>query len=339
MKIAILGSGVMGSAHARAFARLPGVEIVGVSSRSLDKARQLAAQVGAQATTDDMEWVRDPQVDAISITLPTHLHKPYTIAALNLGKHVLLEKPFGLNVAECDAMMRAWRKSGKILMLAHVLRFWGEYVTVMDLIAGGSLGKPRSAYAARLSTRPAWADWFRDPEQSGGAVLDLMIHDFDVVNAIFGKPRAVYARGRQGKRGAWDHVLASIEYTGASATVEGSVMMPGHFPFTMSLRVSAEQGTVEFSSRAGGAEIESANNAAVSVFTDSEAFKLTPAAGDAYNKQVEYFVECVRNNRQPALGTPAQARLAIAVSNAARRSLETGRVMQIREKRAVKRKT
>lgn len=338
MKIAILGSGAMGSAHARAFARLPGIEIVGVSSRSLDKAKTLASRVGARAATDDMEWIRDPAVDALSITLPTHLHKPYTIAALNAGKHVLLEKPFGLDIAECDAMIRAWRKSGKILMLAHVLRFWGEYAAVMDLLADGSLGKPRSALAARLSTRPAWADWFRDPKQSGGAVLDLMVHDFDVVNAIFGKPRAVFAQGRQGKRGAWDHVVALIEYAGASATVEGSVMMPKHFPFTMSLRVSAERGAIEFSSRAGGAEIESANTAAVSVFTDTETRKLTAAAGDAYDKQVEYFVECVRRNRQPTLGTPTQARLAIAVANAARVSLETGKPVPLRDRRKPKRK-
>lgn len=337
MKIAILGSGAMGSAHARAFARLPDIEIVGVSSRSLDKAKALAIQIGARATTDDMEWIRDPEIDAVSITLPTHLHKPYTIAALNAGKHVLLEKPFGLDVAECDAMTRAWRKSGKILMLAHVLRFWGEYNAVMDLIAGGALGKPRSAVAARLSTRPTWADWFHDPKQSGGAVLDLMVHDFDVVNAIFGAPRAVYAQGRQGKRGAWDHVVALIVYAGASATVEGSLMMPKHFPFTMSLRVSAERGTVEFSSRAGGAEIESANQAAVSVFTDTETLKLTPAAGDAYDKQVAYFVECVRRNRQPTLGTPAQARLAIVVANAARVSLETGKPVPIRNRRKTKR--
>lgn len=321
----------MGKAHAHAFARLPDVEIVGVSSRSREKAEQLATQVGARATTDDMEWIHDPSVDAISITLPTHLHRQYTIAALNAGKHVLLEKPFGLNVADCDAMMSAWRKSKRVLMVAHVLRFWGEYVSIRDALSRGSLGKPRAALAARLCARPAWANWFRDPNKSGGAVLDLMIHDFDIVNAIFGKPRAVFARGRQGKRGSWDDVVALVEYPGASATVQGSVMMPGPFPFTMSLRVCADHGTVEFSSRAAGAQVEAAIANPVFVYTETETQVLTPPPGDGYALQAEYFAGCVRHNRQPTLGTPAQARLAVVLANAARVSLETGKPVPVRQ--------
>lgn len=329
MNIVVLGSGVMGQAHARAFAKIPGVRVLGVSSRSVDKARALASQVSAFATTDDLALLQHPDADAVSITLPTHLHKKFAIAALNAGKHVLLEKPFALNVAECDAIIAAQKKSGKLLIVAHVLRFWSEYVAVLDLIRGGALGKPRSATATRLSTRPQWAQWFRDPTLSGGAVLDLMIHDFDIVNALFGKPRKIFARGRKSKYGAWDDVQAVVEYANASACVQGSVMMPRHFPFTMTLKILCERGAVEFTYRAGGAEIGTGSSSIVQVFTNDNAYILDTPVYDAYERQAEYFAECVRQNKKPTHGTPQQARLAIALSNAARKSLDTKKTVTL----------
>jgi UDP-N-acetylglucosamine 3-dehydrogenase len=74
MKIGILGSGFMGATHARAYAKIPGVSVVAVSSRQLDKAAKLATEVGARATTDDRSIIEDPSIDIISNTLPTHLH-------------------------------------------------------------------------------------------------------------------------------------------------------------------------------------------------------------------------------------------------------------------------
>lgn len=335
MNIVVLGSGVMGQAHARAFAKIPGVRVLGVSSRSAEKAQSLASEVNAFATTDDLALIHDPDADAVSITLPTHLHKKFTVAALNAGKSVLLEKPFALNTDECDTIMAALKKSAAhkkntTLMVAHVLRFWSEYVAVLELVHSGGLGKPRSAVAARLSTRPQWAQWFRDPALSGGAVLDLMIHDFDVLNALLGAPRKIFARGRKSKHGAWDHVNATIEYANASASVEGSVMMPRQFPFTMSLKVLCERGAVEFTYRAGGAEIGTGSSSIVNVFTDEKAYVLETAQYDAYEKQAEYFAECIAENKKPKLGTPQQARLAVALSNAARKSLETNRAVTLK---------
>lgn len=330
MNIAILGAGSMGKTHALAFAKQPDVKIIGVSSRNLEKARDLATLVGAErATTNDLELATDPRVDAVSITLPTHLHKEFTIAALEAGKHVLLEKPFALTLTDCDAMMRAWKKSGKILMLAQVLRFWSEYVALTDLVASGALGKPRAATAARLSTRPRWNTWFQDPKLSGGAVLDLMVHDFDILNLIFGKPVRVFARGRKTLQGAWDHVLATIEYKNATAVAEGTVMQPASFPFTMKLNVDCDRGAVEYVFRAGGAGVQEHGETSLRVFTGDETYTAKPDEQDAYEAQIAYFLECVRAKHQVKRGTPAQARLAVALSLATRKSLESGKNVTI----------
>src|SRR5258706_6099323 len=92
MKIGILGAGFMGTTHARAYAKIPGVTIAAVSSRQLEKAERLAGEFGARATTDDRSIIEDRSIAAISNTLPTHLHSGPTIAALEAGQHCLLEK-------------------------------------------------------------------------------------------------------------------------------------------------------------------------------------------------------------------------------------------------------
>ena len=91
-------------------AKMKGVEVAAISSRHLEKAETFANEVGGRATTDNLAIIDDPSIDAISNTLPTHLHAEYTIAALKAGKHVLLEKPFALTAVGCDGMIAAQKE-------------------------------------------------------------------------------------------------------------------------------------------------------------------------------------------------------------------------------------
>jgi len=324
MKVGILGSGFMGGTHARAYAKMKGVEVAAVSSRRLDKAQRLAREVGARATTDDMAIVEDPSIDAISNTLPTHLHAEYTIAALKAGKHVLLEKPFALTASGCDGMIAAQRESGKVLLVAHVLRFWGEYVSLVEFVQSGKLGRPLSAVATRLSQLPGWADWFLNPDWSGGAVLDLCVHDFDVLNWLFGAPRSVYARGRQFRPRLWNNIHATVDYGDTEGFVEGSEFMPEGYPFTAALKVLCERGVVEFVFRAGGVSVEMGGSNCLIVYERGKTYALEAKSGDAYENQISYFIHCIETGSMPTLGAPEQARLAVLTAEAARRSLESG---------------
>src|SRR6185295_18413183 len=101
-------------------------------------------------------------------------------------------------------------------------RFWPEYIALTDFVRSGKIGKPLSAVASRLSVPPGWADWFNDPALSGGAVLDLMVHDLDAVNWLFGTPKTVYARGHEVKKNLWNNVHALVDYGGTHGAVEGS---------------------------------------------------------------------------------------------------------------------
>ena len=280
-----------------------------------------------------MRLAADPRVDAISNTLPTYLHKDFTIAALRAGKHVLLEKPMGLSVAECDEMIEVAKQADRILMIGHTLRFWPEYTVLTDLVKSGQLGKPLAATARRLAGPPRWSDWFYHPELTGGEVLDLQIHDVDIFNWLFGAPKTVYARGQRAQdSGGWDLAMTLIDYGGPKAFAEGSAMQPPEYPFTATLSVLCERGSVEFSFRAGGAQVDSRDAGGTSLMlyeTGKPPRQLESPAGDAYDREIAAFVDCVRTGRMPKDGTPEQGRLAVATSLAARQSIETGQVVTI----------
>ena len=331
IRIGVLGAGFMGTPHARAFARIPGVEVVGIFSRSAEKAVALANEVGAEPFTDPMALVTDPRVDAVSVTLPTQVHRDYSVAALEAGKHVLLEKPMAVTVEECDAMIAAAQQNKRILMVAHVLRYWPEYVALVQFVKSGALGKPLIATAKRLAGPPRWAEYYLHPEWSGGGVVDMQIHDVDTLNWLFGTPQTVYAQGqRSPETGGWDVALTLLDYGHAKAFAEASVMQAPEYPFTMGLSVLCERGSVEFSFRAGGVQVDSRDQAGTSLMIYEvgqapRALAFTP--GDGYDNEVRAFADCVRTGQPPVGGTGEQGRLALATSLAARRSIETGQVV------------
>jgi len=329
--IGVLGAGFMGTPHARAFAGIPDVRVVGIFSRSAEKAAALAEEVGAEPFSDPMKLATDPRVDAVSVTLPTQVHKESVVAALEAGKHVLVEKPMAVTVAECDAMISAAQRNKRILMVAHVLRFWPEYVALVGFVKSGALGKPLIATAKRLAGPPRWAEYYLHPEWSGGGVVDMQIHDVDTLNWLFGTPKTVYARGqRSPETGGWDVALTLLDYGDVRGFAEASVMQAPEYPFTMGLSVLCERGSVEFSFRAGGVQVDSRDQAGTSLMVyeagkEPRALAFTP--GDGYANEVHAFVESVRTGQPPADGTGDQGRLALATCLAARESIETGQVV------------
>jgi predicted dehydrogenase len=327
VNVAILGAGFMGSAHAANYRALEGrVRVKTVASQTLERAAQVAESVRAEATTDLDAAIRDPEVDAVDICLPTLLHREMAERAFAAGKDVFLEKPIALTPEDADAIIRAANESGRLFMVGLVLRFWPEYVELQRLVAARELGHPLVASAHRLSPPADWNDWMKDEAQSGGVAVDLAIHDFDQLNWLLGEPRRVFARAsRPG------HLVASVEYDGALGVVEGSMLMPKSYPFSSNIRVLCEGGVAEYGFSATPAE-EGGNIGASDTL---RGLRLYPAGGepktvavesaDPWAPEIEYFVECVEQRRVPEHGTGEQATKALLVSLAAKRSLETGR--------------
>jgi predicted dehydrogenase len=327
--VAIVGAGFMGGAHAANYAALADrVGVKWVCSRSGERAGKVAASVGGEVTLDLEDVLRDPEVDAVDVCVPTPLHREVTERALAAGKHVFLEKPIALTLDDADAIVDAAERSDRTLMVGLVLRFWPEYVELARRLAAGDLGRPLAISTHRLSPPADWNDWMADRSRSGGVAVDLLVHDFDQMNRLLGKPRSVFAR-----EPTPGHVVAAVAYDGAEGVAEGSMRMPGSYPFSSSIRVLCEEGVAEYAFRATPAAEGEGNIGGVDPSlrglrlyrSGAEPETITPEVVDPWGPEIAYFVECVEQGRQPEEGTGEQAREALGISLAANRSLESGR--------------
>jgi UDP-N-acetylglucosamine 3-dehydrogenase len=332
MRIAVLGAGFMGGTHARALKQIPGVEVAAIYAHSERRAAPLAEEIGTSWTGQLETILRDESIDAIDNCLPTPQHRPVTEAALGAGKHVLLEKPIALTDEDAQALVELADQTDKVFMIAHVLRFWPEYVELARIVESGEYGKPLSGLAYRRQPFPAWSELFSKSELTGGAVIDMMIHDYDALNWIFGTPRAVAARGISNPRSkGWDQVQVMIDYGSGSGLVDGGMMMPESYPFSSSLQILCEHGELEYNFRAGGRSVEMGGGVnELTVYpADGEPQKIDVPQKDPYLSEIEYFVECVKTDRAADRGTPSDARSALQVALAARESAAANELVAV----------
>jgi predicted dehydrogenase len=248
------------------------------------------------------ELLADRNVDAVIVGLPTYLHKEYVLKAIQARKHILCEKPMALTAEEGRAILAALQGYDKTFMVAHCIRFWPAYEKAAALVREGTYGKVLSAHFERNSPKPRWAweGWLLDERRSGGAILDLHIHDVDYVNDLFGAPAGIQAVGvREGDEGI-GQVTALYSYSdGKRVTLDGGWSYPASFPFRMAFRIALEGATLEFNSLI---------DMNLHVHTASGEH-LTPqlSEGDGYLHEQRYFFECVEKRRQPTAVTTESA--------------------------------
>jgi predicted dehydrogenase len=323
--IALLGAGFMARTHADAYAGVPEQAQVRVVCAG-NGAAAIAERFGAEVTADWREAIAVPGVDAVDVCLPTPLHRPVAAAALAARKHVLLEKPIALSLEEADAIGAAAEAAGRVLMVGHVLRYFPEIIELRRLLDSRELGAPLAGTALRLSAPPDWNRWMLDPAQSGGTLVDLMIHDFDICTAVLGVPRRVRAVSTAGGR----HVRAIVEHARGDASVEGSHAMPPSFPFTAGLRVLCERGVLDHRFEAGaGDEVAGDTASGLSIHPAEGERRSFHGAGEPWAAEIEHFLDCVESGSEPTDGSFAQARGALAIAMAAKRSIASGAVEDV----------
>ncbi len=319
MKIAVLGLGFMGSTHLKALKRIAGVKLVAVASAdpaqlSGDLSR-VAGNLGGPGEVMDFrgigafgDWreaIAGSGADLVDVCLPTNLHAAAAIAALEAGKHVMVEKPMALDSRAAAAMIDAARAAGRILMAAHVLRFFPAYKALAGAVRSGKLGAIRMAEFRRRSAAPRWSPWLLDPAQSGGAVLDLLIHDIDMCLHLFGRPDAVAATGYADAARGIDLTDAHLHYDDLRAVVAGGWYPGDTVPFSMEYSVAADHGVIEYRMADG----------APALFRSGGGREELPLAdADGYQSEIEYFVNCCRTNRPPELCAPEESAAAVRVA-------------------------
>lgn len=208
----MIGAGQIAHFTANEFTRHPQADIVAIADPSTARARELAARCGVSRTLKDAEvLIARKNVDAVYIAVPNRFHAEYALAALQAGKHVLLEKPFAMNLAEAEAVARAATKSGKVFMVGMNQRFTREVQTARDIVARGDLGEVfhAKAFWRRRSGIPRIGSWFTHKETSGGGgLLDIGVHMLDAALFLLDnfEPRGVFGATytKFGNRGVGD---------------------------------------------------------------------------------------------------------------------------------------
>jgi predicted dehydrogenase len=199
LRVGIVGGGWPGQRHAEGFSASGGWQIAAVADLDPARRRELARGTDARLLATAAELCALDELDAVVVALPTFLHHPMVIAALEAGKHVLCEKPPALNAGETAAMAEVAARRGLVLAFGLQRRALPSVVAAQAAVAQGRLGE---IYHARAVFTRAWGapkghgNWFRDPARAGGgALLDIGIHVLDLAWFLMGRPAPVAVLG------------------------------------------------------------------------------------------------------------------------------------------------
>jgi predicted dehydrogenase len=303
-QVGLLGLGFMGRRHLEAYRSLSGVEVLTRTSARFAHLQDPDALYEAM--------IGDPELDALDICLPTALHAPLTIAALDAGKHVLCEKPMALTMEACGRMLEAGKRNKGVLMIAHVLRFWPAYRVLHEAVARGTYGAVRSARFARRSGLPSWGPWLLRPEESGGAALDLLVHDYDQALWLFGAPESATAR----TVGSDNVIECGLRYPGGLEVAINGGWYADNIPFAM-----------EFDLQASEAELRYANDHLQLLRPSAAPTEIALPEEDPYATQLAYFLDCCRNGHAPIECPPESSaeavELALSISALAQGTLKS----------------
>lgn len=299
--------GFMGQTHLSCFQALRAsgrARVVAVSDRDPAKRGGGAAAAGNLVTgggagenllegvkgyENAEELLADSAVEAVSICTPTDTHAGLAIAALERGKHVLIEKPVALDVESVARIARAAQASGKVCMPAMCMRFWPGWTWLKEAVVSGRYGRVVSATFTRIGSRPSWAgEFYLDPARSGGAMFDLHVHDVDVIYWLFGMPEWVQASGDA------FGVSALYGYGGRGpgrVAATGAWLTQGGFAFRMQFLVEFERAVADW---------DLSRSPTLRVVEGGATREVDVGSGAGYGPEIEEFVAAAREKRRAA---------------------------------------
>ena len=341
IRVGIIGSRFVASAHAEALRQTPGVELTAVASPNAEHAWEFHRRFDVEHTfTDYKDLLSSGFVDAITIACPNDLHAQVTIDAAAAGKHVLVDKPMAMSLAECDRMIEACKKAGVILMYGENLCFAPKYVRAKQLADQGALGNVYYVRQIECHFGPH-SDWFWDINRSGGGVLmDMGCHSIAYCRWVFGNTpiESVYAEAGNfvhGRRTQGDdHTVVMLRFARSKKHPRGGL------------------GVAENSwARAGGlddrAEIYGSKGLTVADIARGGALHTYSATGYEYAgektertrgwtwtsfdevwnygfpQEMAHFADCIENEKRPML-TGEDGRAILEIICAAYQSARTG---------------
>lgn len=306
---ALIGAGTFGERHAQAYSRHPAAELVAVCDLNPDRADVVAARYGARYATADLGRVlADPDVAAVSVATPDHLHREVAVAAAAAGKQLLVEKPLATTVADAQAIVDAAREHGVTLMVDFHNRVNPPMLQAREAIRRGEIGAPRYVYARLSNTTFVPTEMLRWSGRSS-ALWFLASHMADVVRWMLdAEPARVYAVSRAGVLRELgvdtpDFHVATVEFRGGAVAVfEHAWILPRSQPAVKDLKL-------EILGSQGAINIDGSHNRTLELYTAQKASypdMLAPPAGEHLTgfvlDSIAYFVDAVTTGA-PVLAT------------------------------------
>ncbi|MEI6176507.1 MAG: Gfo/Idh/MocA family oxidoreductase [Verrucomicrobiota bacterium] len=334
VNVAVVGLGFMGITHLKSYQKIKGARIVAVCDSVREPVNGILTGPGGNIRGADIldlgrklrvykkleDLLTDEEVDLVDLCVPTPLHVPLTVASLKAGKHVVCEKPLARTAAQARQIINAARTAKGFLLPAMCMRFWPEWAWLKDAVDDGRFGKVLAARFRRVSENPGWSrDSYFNGAQSGGALLDLHIHDTDFVQFLFGIPKSVFSSGLTRVSGAIDYVVTQYQVAcGAVVSAEGTWLMTAGHGFNMSYTVNFEKATVDFDLKRGGE--------ALMVYEEGRKPRVMRCKGaDGYVGELRHMIESIQTGKPPTTVTPEDALNAVRICEAEEKSIRLGK--------------
>ncbi len=209
LKVAVIGVGSMGQNHVRVYSNFDGIELVGVSDASVTQGQKIASKFKTKFYSDYHVMLTDARPDIVSIAVPSQLHKEVAIEAMRRGVNVLLEKPIALNEMESEEIIAAAKKYNVKLMIGHIERFNPAIIELKKHLAKNEIGSIYKIDVQRIGPFP-------DRINDVGVILDLAVHDIDIIEYVTGlSVEGIYAQTQQKIHSSCeDSLCAIIKYSG-----------------------------------------------------------------------------------------------------------------------------
>ena len=336
VNVAVVGLGFMGVTHIKTYQQLKTARIVAVCDAVRLPVNGILAGVAGNITGSGAldlgrnvkvyrelaDVLANPEVELVDLCVPTVVHPEQAIAALKASKHVLCEKPLALHSAQARKIVQAAQSAKGFFMPAMCMRFWPGWCCLKEVVVKKPYGKIHAARFRRMSPMPGWSKaTYSSGKLSGGALLDLHIHDTDFVRFLFGRPASVFSSGVTRPSNSIDHVVTQYNYPGGPAVyAEGGWLLFGNF--NMSYTVLCERATLDYDlARGADALIVTEQGKAPRV--------IKSAGGDGYTGEISYMLEAVRSGKAPKVVTARDGLGAVEICEAEAKSVRTGKVVAV----------
>lgn len=325
INVAVVGAGILGSRHARVFRELDESELVAVIDTDAARAQRVADGNGAKSFTDLKHALAAVDVDAISIATPDHLHRDPVLAALEAGKHVLLEKPLATTADDARAIVNATEKSNRIAMVNFSQRYVSDHAWIKQRIDAGDIGAPKMVISVKFDTISVPTGMIAGWSAKTSPIFFMSSHDLDMTQwYVSANPVEVVAREVRGTldvRGfdVHDGLNALIAFeNGVSANFHSSWIHPNTYPRIADgyLQIIGTAGAIMYTNRTRTGEIFSARGGEKVEFTGPHtADEVNGKITGAFVSSLQHFLACIRDGREP--DTSPRRALPIAIAQAA----------------------